>query len=527
MKGKNWGIPAKAYVKNYSASTGRDSNTGYDAAGNIVTDRVQTIPTVFNRTMKYDAAGRQVETFDPALHPCCEVDQTSTNHYEGNGWLVKSGGVSSVGSSATYNLRSTVLGGEAVGTINSSSGSSIVGWTFTAPVIGGKLTYSEPAGQYAVNFTRTGPEGLLEYSADQPGKAFDPRGADTGIDGPTGGDGSGGYPTSGPDTTNYGRCAEGGVPMPCDPQSRISMNFDRIQDAINNDNDKNKTTPKTGAGSSIVHESLHDSSSAQTTAQTGKSEPNPEKSGTVDPASVPDDGISGRIFGPANGESFVTVSDNTPMVDASQSQTESENMRNFNAAVRATRDILTGDNPCATFFGGAGLAGLNAILNAVTSQGESTFTDLGTGGLGIRMGISVANAAIPSRSSTLTGLDGSSTVVPGQFTNVSPSSVAINDRGLFVRRLPQSSISSDRLPNFGGYSPGTLESRVLQLLHEIGHLTITDVKSYFIPRGVSHISDQRNILTHLLPIDGGNESLSKKNTAAVTKACRKQIDAIR
>ena len=138
----------------------------------------------------------------------------------------------------------------------------------------------------------------------------------------------------------------------------------------------------------------------------------------------------------------------------------------------------------------------------------------------------MANAAIPSRPSQITGLEGSITVIPGRYTTVSPTSVAVNTRGPFVRMIPLSTAENDRLPRFGGYGPGTLESRVLQLLHEMGHLVITDVKRYLIPRNrntlVEHV-----ILSHLLPIDGGNASLSRSNTTQVQNACGRQINAIR
>jgi hypothetical protein len=286
--GENWGVPLRNYGKSYNANTGRDGLTGYDAAGNVIADRIRTYPTpVLNRTMKYDAAGRQIETFDPAEHTCCEIDRSYGVSYDGNGWKTKSYSVAgSNPSQTTYDIRSTVLGGETVGDMVYDSSLGLISGKFTAPVLGGKLEVSVFSTEAYAGFTRVSPEGLYEHSGPGIGKAFDPRGADTGLDDSHEGE-SGGYPASGPDTTSYGRCAEGGVPMPCDPESKFNLAWNRIQGLIAIDSSKGTSTPKTGAGSSPIHESLHDSSSAQTTAQTGKSEPDPEKSGAVDPASVP------------------------------------------------------------------------------------------------------------------------------------------------------------------------------------------------------------------------------------------------
>jgi hypothetical protein len=268
--------------------------------------------------MKYDAAGRAVQTYDPLVHTCCENNHTYDMSYDGNGWKVKDVNVSTPPSGASYTetkheIRSTVLGGETVGERKTFSSTGSVEARFITPVNGVR---------FGAKIESSAPEGIKTYGAD--GAELDTRGSDVGTENPyNSGDGGGNYPATGGDPTNYTRCAEGGVPMPCDPQSRISMNFDRIQDAINRDREKerekDKTTPKPGPESAPVRESLHNSSSAKQTTSTGKPEPEPEKSGAVDPASVPDDGVSGRFFGPANGASFVTVRDEAPMVDASMS----------------------------------------------------------------------------------------------------------------------------------------------------------------------------------------------------------------
>lgn len=51
---------------------------------------------------------------------------------------------------------------------------------------------------------------------------------------------------------------------------------------------------------------------------------------------------------------------------------------------------------------------------------------------------------------------------------VSPNKVIINGNGAFARRIS----TRNDLPRFGNYAPGSLRSRVLQLLHEVGHLVV-------------------------------------------------------
>jgi len=63
--------------------------------------------------LTYDAAGRQTQTFDPKLHSF-ENDVTINNTYDGNGWQVKNERVGAA-TETTFEIRSTVLGGETVG----------------------------------------------------------------------------------------------------------------------------------------------------------------------------------------------------------------------------------------------------------------------------------------------------------------------------------------------------------------------------------------------------------------------------
>lgn len=64
------------------------------------------------------------------------------------------------------------------------------------------------------------------------------------------------------------------------------------------------------------------------------------------------------------------------------------------------------------------------------------------------------------------------------------------------------------IPNVGSFRPNTREARVLILLHELAHLI----------KGPNE--------TWLIPDDGGNPELSKKNTLTVESMCGEQIRSL-
>lgn len=211
-------------------------------------------------------------------------------------------------------------------------------------------------------------------------------------------------------------------------------------------------------------------------------------------------------------------------------QQESQNMRNFRNAVQAIRNILNqngGDNPCANFFGGPGLDALEKIVGQVTDE---TFTDMGENSTGIRMGIpiqvSLGGVELPSQATAVSNLDGTRAEIPARYVSVSPvptndnPAVSINTRGPFV---------SPFAPRVGGYASGTLRSRVSQLLHEMAHITVTDVSRAIrvILIGNEPRSYEQLKLTHRIPPDTNNPSLSARNTNTVLDACRDQINALR
>jgi hypothetical protein len=305
--GENWNVPLHTYGKTYATATGRASGSSYDAAGDVTAEPIYGGGT---RTMTFDAAGHQVVTYDPAVHTCCENNNTTNSYYDGNGWMVKTDGTS--GSNAVdpvYQFRSTVLHGETIAEL-SHAGTSNPQKNFTLPVLGGKLTSAEVVNYSdSVTFTRTGPDGLFEYSADQPTQFYDPRGADAGVDDPanTTGFQDGTYPRGTGDPLSFERCAEGGIPVSCDKQERFEKRFLELEAQIERDAEKNKRPPSGSShGSSTTgqHEMIHterNSFAARQTNATSKPDDDPALGGGVAPASLPVDSGDGCEYGTNGG----------------------------------------------------------------------------------------------------------------------------------------------------------------------------------------------------------------------------------
>jgi RHS repeat-associated protein len=194
----------------------------------------------------------------------------------------------------------------------------------------------------------------------------------------------------------------------------------------------------------------------------------------------------------------------------------SQNSSAFDEAVAAAQGILSGNNPCSQFFGGAGLNALNGIANVVNRAGSKAFTMLADVSIGIAMSIPTT---VPPEDAPLTEI--------GHYAYVMPVEVKINSQGAF--RNMQTS-SGPTLPRFGGYPPGSLQARVLQLFHETGHLVITSVSRTLWVRKYgkkkySNFTIYR--LNHLLPLDDRDPDLSGRNTDRVLGACRGEIDKLR
>jgi hypothetical protein len=270
ITGKIWGANVPSYLKSYGNSTGRDQDTDYDSSGNIIADRIQNSPEL-NRTLKYDAAGRQVETFDPAVHSCCEDDNTLYTHYDGNGWKVKSELVTGTNAAVTtYEIRSTVLQGEKIGELHPYAEHPQK--MFIAPVLGGKLTFTN-----IVNYLET-----TLYAREEPeGFEYDTRGAIVADEFEVPG-GPNSYPNL-PDPSQYSRCIWEGLPMPCDQvgkmlNSRGYLTLRRASSAAT----KARSRSDSNALAS-TQEALH----SDTTKATEKPKDDADTGSSVNPNSVP------------------------------------------------------------------------------------------------------------------------------------------------------------------------------------------------------------------------------------------------
>ena len=115
------------------------------------------------------------------------------------------------------------------------------------------------------------------------------------------------------------------------------------------------------------------------------------------------------------------------------------------------------------------------------------------------------------------------------FAAISPSAVTINTNGPFMRRI---STDGHSLPSFGGYRAGSFRARVLQLLHEVGHLVITGTSLAYkeITVGKGKNKQKRHLpyrsLNSLLPADKDKPSLSMENTDKVFSACHSRIEEL-
>jgi YD repeat-containing protein len=188
----------------------------------------------------------------------------------------------------------------------------------------------------------------------------------------------------------------------------------------------------------------------------------------------------------------------------------SDNMRAFQQAVTATQSILSGDNRCSAFFKGAGLEALTALASKVT---DSSFTSSGTGNTAT--GISMSpDYSVPETDAPLPSGD--------RYGAIAPDSITIYTNGPFIRRVAQ---GAGTLPSIGRYSPGRLRSQVLQLLHEVGHLVVTEARVSLTRAGTRFYREA--YLTPLLPKDGrAYPGVSEDNTDRILEECRTQIDAI-
>ena len=147
-------------------------------------------------------------------------------------------------------------------------------------------------------------------------------------------------------------------------------------------------------------------------------------------------------------------------------------------AVNAARAILSGKNACSAWFGPNGLAALEDLAGQLNKT-EGFPNDDKTG---IRQEDFEANVQTPA----------------GRFRRW--KTVTVNTNGPFLN--PRSTA------RIGNYPPGSRESRVTQILHEVAHK---------VPGAAGG---------GLIPDDGGNPKLSEQNTDEVLKHCRSEIEKI-
>jgi hypothetical protein len=169
-------------------------------------------------------------------------------------------------------------------------------------------------------------------------------------------------------------------------------------------------------------------------------------------------------------------------------RTKAPSQKHLNRFDRAYLDaisLLERGNICSEFFGG--LASAQVFDN---------------------FAVTLKNGLIPD--------PGTSLVMSGRTVHVLNSQTGISYR-LFadaeINRIGPFYKSKVRpedpfIPNVGSFLPNTREARVLILLHELAHLI----------RGRDG--------TWLIPDDGGNPELSRKNTRTVESKCGEQIRAL-
>lgn len=158
----------------------------------------------------------------------------------------------------------------------------------------------------------------------------------------------------------------------------------------------------------------------------------------------------------------------------------------FKEAYADVYGILSGDNECSRFFGGAATAarvfnGLAARLTPGKLQSART-------------------------GSTMSGDAFDVIHQPTGHKSRLFEKAVINSEGPFYRRRMTSGDAF--VPNIGSFGAATSAARALILLHELGHLL----------RGPDG--------KWLLRDDGDNESLSMRNTALVEENCGEQLKAL-
>lgn len=156
----------------------------------------------------------------------------------------------------------------------------------------------------------------------------------------------------------------------------------------------------------------------------------------------------------------------------------------FSSAYYDVVKILNSANPCSDFFGGPTTVD---IFDRMVAQTQKNYL---SADIGIRMSGKAAN------------------ITDRQINRAFRlfEKVSINGNGPFYRGKRFNFAPS--VPGVGSYKPATREARALMLLHELGHLVTTDDGKW------------------LLPNDGSDEDLSRRNSTKVEEKCGKEIASL-
>lgn len=156
----------------------------------------------------------------------------------------------------------------------------------------------------------------------------------------------------------------------------------------------------------------------------------------------------------------------------------------FGSAYYDTLAILNSENRCSEFFGGTSTVD---IFDRLIAKMQKNYF---SADIGIRMGGETENI-----------FDNQTNRRYRMFEKVE-----LNGNGPFYKNKYSDSVRS--LPGIGTYGPDTREARVLMLLHELGHTIKGDDGNW------------------LLPNDGADESLSRRNSLKVEKVCGEEISKL-
>jgi YD repeat-containing protein len=174
-------------------------------------------------------------------------------------------------------------------------------------------------------------------------------------------------------------------------------------------------------------------------------------------------------------------------------------------AVDAVRKILEGDNECSNFFKNQ-TAALNALKAFHSKARVVSFSGSEDPNVGIQM---TSNQRVGLTQSF--NADGSRYTYNPEKPDLKAAyrvfgQVSINQTGPFLNKFARS--------RPGRYSPGYLQSQVLQILHELAHMVLNEEGRPLIPDDGSKD-----------PITGKVAS-SEQNTRKILESCEKEIKAL-